>query len=170
MIDTNIGIRLKTGGLVEVVYPDRIGIEYETPWLSDQNKEGCREWNIDPAEQKLRLVEGRFPGTSPRFIIGKWGTTYKETPVVASVFFRDVWSFEKLPTAQVALGESRMAEENRKKQAVSEQERFVTHREFKLLEERLEKLEHLHWSELKNAGKKQEVQKREAVPGGSTKR
>lgn len=134
--DTNVGIRLKTGELVEVIYPQRIGIEYETPWL---DYEGSRNWNIDPLKN---FVDP--PSYSPRFIVGKWGTGYQESKGVDRVIpIRLVSNIEALPEEKVqqGLAYAQREEDERVAKQQADPERYVRLKELQALEERIAKLE-----------------------------
>jgi hypothetical protein len=136
--DTNIGIRLKTGELIEVVYPLRVGIEQETPWL---DRKGWRQWNTDPAET---LVEERDSKYSPRFIVGKWGTGYLSSEGVHDTIpLTLVSSIESLPEDLVKKGELFKQQEYEAERAArrADPERWVKLKELQALESRISELE-----------------------------
>lgn len=136
--DTNVGLRLLDGMLIEVIYPERIGHEYETPWLGE--RVGSREWNVDPAEILKR--EGRV--NQHRLIVGKWGTVYGSSDGVKFVVpLNKLVAVETLPEEKVAIGEDNERKEalEFQERAQNDPERYVHLRELRALEERVVALE-----------------------------
>lgn len=103
--DINVGIRLKDGELVEVIYPNRIFREYETPWLDSK---GAREMNIDPREDVANYGTNRSSRGS-RFVIGLSNAGWYGTSegVVRVIPVGLVMAIEPLPADRVAVGRAK---------------------------------------------------------------
>ena len=106
MIDTDIVIQTVTGKEIRVVYPERIGREYSTPWSSEYKF--CREWNIDV--HKTRTDTGRKDCS---FVVGVWGSGYGDNTKVREIIRVD---------AVIGFGEITAAEKELSKKARTIQE------------------------------------------------
>ena len=139
--DINVGIRLKDGELVEVIYPNRVFREYETPWL---DRKGAREMNIDPREDVANYGTNRG-SRGARFIIGtsKVGGYGESDNVVRVIPVGLVMAVEPLPADKVAIGQANMqAEENERIRKEQENpERYIRLKELQPILERLAALE-----------------------------
>jgi len=79
--------------------PNRLGLQYGTPWLmsSDEPREGSREWNIYPVDIMNQYNTGHYYRDNAFFVIGKWGTGYNEDEgVVDTVPLKDIVGFRQL--------------------------------------------------------------------------
>lgn len=138
LTDKDITIIRRDGTEYHVVYPNRVGREYETPWLDTA---GSREWNIDIMES---LHNPPTKGNPPRFIIGKWGTGYADPDGVETIIpFQDVLGIKDLPPD---LKEQSIQGWTREEKALEEQahnnsNRYVRFEELKQVLERINRLE-----------------------------
>lgn len=80
--DSNFRILLKDGKHVDVVYPERVGCEYDTPWLNTPDRDeddrypGSRSWGR--TEEFITNYHHHQLGYNAKLVIGKWGTGYHE--------------------------------------------------------------------------------------------
>lgn len=73
--DTNLMIILNSGIRIEVIYPLRVFLEYETPWLE---RAGCLQ-TTDPIEELAKFKAGRELGYNGRFVVGTWMPEYNKS-------------------------------------------------------------------------------------------
>lgn len=138
MRDTNLALRLKDGSRVDVVYPDRIGRQYDTPWL---DYPGSREWNIGIEETLQLWRSGLHFKYNPYFVVGKWGTGYGITEGARLIPFSEVSSVcELIPSLQ------RLGDDRHDKEAAEIKENIrlgsvVTVAQYEALEKRLAAVE-----------------------------
>jgi hypothetical protein len=130
MRDTNLTLVLKDNSTIDVIFPDRIGREYETPWL---DRKGCREWNVDIDELLTEMDR--------KVVVGKWGTTYgtHEDTLVIPVAKVAKWKTLSLDKQKIA--DINMAEEDRHNRLRVREYGFIRGKEFDELVERVMKLE-----------------------------
>lgn len=107
MRDGNIVIVTKSGQEFRAVRPNRVGLQYDTPWLntwdrdSDDRSEGSRVWNVDPVEVLEKYQAQRDYSYNAAFIIGPWGTTYKDPNFLYSIPLVTVEGFRELPLEEI---------------------------------------------------------------------
>lgn len=140
MTDCDITIALHDGTEVDVIYPHRLGIEYDTPWLSH---DGSRNWNIDIEECLTRNRSGRNFGINPRFVVGMWGTGYGDGRYYQMIPLKDVRSWRSLSDELLQISQRQREEDMRKmEEAVkADPNRCVRGDEFSALVRRVEELE-----------------------------
>ncbi len=135
MIDTDVVLLLTGGREVNVIYPDRIGREYETPTLDVL---GVREWNVD-VDESMHSIPRRL---NPRFIIGKWGTGYKtKDGVKATLYFEYIIGHQPLSPEHQEMADAVRLSEDQQRMAQIQRTRLITFEEFEKLQSRVDKLE-----------------------------
>ena len=138
MIDTNVVLVLKDGKEIPVVYPERIGREYKTPWLDNP---GSREWNIDVRES-LNMATSRQLGKDLRFIVGEWGSAYGANAGVSYIIpFQNVVGTKSLSPEDQFKGDAAVAQAKAELQKKQKDASHVTFAEFSALEKRVAELE-----------------------------
>jgi hypothetical protein len=97
--DRGIVLVTKHGDRVVCQAPDRLGIQYDTPWLvgGEDGSEGSREWNINPVKMAEEFASGNSYTFNAKFIIGEWGTGYDSPGFKVSVSLSDIVAMEELP-------------------------------------------------------------------------
>ncbi len=134
MIDTNVVLVLTNGWEIPVVYPRRIGREYETPWL---DVKGFREWNIDVVDSVNSIRLG-----DPRFIVGKWGSSFGSSEGVDQVVpFHNFARIRDLSPEDQARANMARVDEELLAQKLWDETRPITRAEFSALERRVKNLE-----------------------------
>ena len=135
MTDTDVILVLNDGREIAVVYPARVGREYETAWLPGHP--GSREWNIDILGSKERVTYG-----NPRYIVGEWGTGYGVTAgVVEVVPFGLLSGVKPLPPELQEKADGVRAVERQRREEEMRDNRPILWAEFQLLVERVRTLE-----------------------------
>ena len=138
MIDTDFTFVLTDGTEIDVVYPDRVGREYDIPWLTVRSQPGAiREWNID-VHESLRKPEPY----NPRFVIGMWGTSYSsEEGVKKRIPYSKVVRIHDLTPELQAKSDEYSRQEEEKRDIENLRARMVYGVEFDALVRRVEELE-----------------------------
>ena len=137
MIDTDIVIKTVTGKEIRVVYPERIGREYPTPWLSESKH--SREWNIDVHE--TRTDRSRKDCS---FVVGVWGSGYGDNAKVREIISVDaVIGFGELTNAEKLVSLEAHKQQENEYQEYGRKNRVIQGEAFDALLGRVEQLESL---------------------------
>jgi len=137
MQDTDFTFVLTDKIKIPVIYPHRVGIEYDTPTERFPTR---RIWNVDVQETIENANFYRM--YDPRFIVGKWGTGAGEKlEIVYSIPFILVNGIEDLTPQQKEQSEKARAEYKKNEELKHKANIPVTRMEFDALEQRVSDLE-----------------------------
>lgn len=144
--DSNFSILLNNGEKIEVIYPERVGCEYDTPWLAgtEDGSEGSRSWG--DTQDFLNRFKDHQLGYNPKFVIGEWGTRYHQPEGVKQMVSLDeVAGIGILSSDKYEQGMNNWLceQEAAKEAALNDPNRTVTLRELNEVKDELKRMKRL---------------------------